>query len=407
MASNIISPLRWKNARILRFLVGMLLILSLIGCNIGPNIDKASQKAVEAIDRAIKEISNNSSQWQYVLQKLVGELPGEINSTIRNEVQTLASRSIAEAGDEFSCRVDFLGNRAIQALGNVKAKLLGESPTKLTPMFCKLLPLTVDLNIDPVNWRSITLHGYDMDMVDDNGSLFGIVMLDPSGAVIGTIPEGKIYRHTHYQVSFAVDVQFAKTLMEYQVAKLAVSWSGKNQEFLETQGQVGVIPWERIRYTIPDHPSDCYEYTPPSTWGDRDFDTDDDDETDVRIIAEMKLSDNQQAIMSHVYLWAREREPDNTTVEGWSDWSSVYQAQPYIRIIYFSPSTTSVQDAVVTTHGDSQGKLYYDRPSGEVVTRFVTWIDRDGDEAGSYTRVYVCWRPITITVERFLPEWWE
>lgn len=399
MLGNRLSPGSSKASQIFHVVSITLLILSLVGCG----IESSTEKAVEAFNRAIRDIQNDSSQWRSVLQRLADELPEDISTVIRNDVQNLASRSIAEAGDQFSCRVDFLANRAIQSLERVKTKLLGGDPTPQTPMFCKLVPVSVDLNVDPATWRSITIHGYDMNQVDENGQLFGVVMLDSYGNVVGTIPESKIFRGTHYEVSFTVDVNMAKEFVSRQVAKLAMSWSGKNQVFLESQGQVGIVRWESKRITYRDQPTGSCPNQPPPTRGDKDFDTGDEDPTDVRLAGEMRISDNRQIILGRVYLWAQERHPDYTTVEGWSEWCPVYQADPFYQIINYVPNLRSVQDAVVTTHGDQ----HYARPHGEVVQEFVAWIDRDGDEAGDWTHVVAYWRPINVTVERLLPEWWK
>jgi len=102
------------------FLTGLSVVL-LTSCGSCDSIDEA----ISVIDRGIEDITSESSSWQTVLQRVAMNLPNDISNTIRQDAQQLASRSIAEAGIEFRCNVDFLGDRAIRSLQQLKAELRG------------------------------------------------------------------------------------------------------------------------------------------------------------------------------------------------------------------------------------------------------------------------------------------
>ena len=59
--------------------------------------------------------------------------------------QSLANRSIASAGVEFRCNIDFFfERRAIEALKRLKAQLLKQNPPPLPPAFCQVDPPAID-----------------------------------------------------------------------------------------------------------------------------------------------------------------------------------------------------------------------------------------------------------------------
>ena len=96
---------------------------------------------------------------------------------------------------------------------------------------------------------------------------------------------------------------------------------------------------------------------------------------------------------------ARERDPDNTTVEGWSRWFVGYEAPAGWKIINITRLGRSDTSFVATSHQMRSSTL----PQGEIADRFETWIDRSGDEAGSFTRTKVFLRPVEVELEQIPP----
>ena len=90
-----------------------------------------------------------------------------------------------------------------------------------------------------------------------------------------------------------------------------------------------------------------------------------------------------------------------TQASGTSGWSTAYTPPANWRVVSVNPTTASVATAVATSHD----VLTLDRPGGEVVDRFEVYVDRDGDEAGSYTSVIVHWRRVDIVIEQAAPDW--
>ena len=88
--------------------------------------DDLTEKVVSSLDNAIGSLNANSANYQEVLQKLVTDLPGEVQSTVTNEVSNLLNRTVAAAGAEVRCDADFFRIRVQQALQRIKAKYLNQ-----------------------------------------------------------------------------------------------------------------------------------------------------------------------------------------------------------------------------------------------------------------------------------------
>jgi hypothetical protein len=371
----------------MRFIGMVLILIALLvfsACDCFGGVTESIDDAVTVIDNAIEDISSDSASWQTILQRVANELPEDISEIIRSDAQNLATRSIAATGTEFRCNVDFLANRAIAALRNLKAKLLGEDPPLLPPAFCQVVPSSIDLEISPTSWSIVTLHGYDLDHRDRAGNRLRVLMLDEQGAIT-QLDESRIGRTTHYQITLNLG-DMARQLHQDKIVKLLVEWDGSTDDYPE----IVVIPWiaDTMLETVNVGRT---TYMPPHTWGDRDFSTDDDEHMSIDVRGILDIEESW--INCQVYMKA--------TAEGWSNWARAYTAPFNWRIIDVRPSMNSRQTANITVHGD----ITYYRPTGEVVTRFIVWGDRDGDEAGTWTKVEVHWTPLNITLEEIAPEW--
>lgn len=368
------------------------LCLGLGGCGLGQVADAVKQ-ATDVIDNGIRDIGANSSAWQVILQRVAADLPKEVSETIRLDAQSLANRSIATAGIEFRCDADFLGARAIASLQALKTKLLGGTPLVTPPSFCQVDPASVDLNAAPARWSTLQLSGYDLDHPDAAGARFAVSMLTTDGRRL-PLPESLVGRTTHYQVTVNIG-GLGQTLHQQKVAKIVVSWDGKTAGLPEAV----VIAWRPARQTLGQRVLGATSYMPPRTGGDRDFDTGSSEPTDLVVGGEMLVDGS--SVKTRVSMYAREREPDHTKVEGTSPWSNAYTAPAGWRIVSANPTSPSTDRRAVTSHG----VIKLDRPAGEVVEYFEVWVDRDGDEAGTYSRVTAHWRRVDIVIEQTTPSW--
>jgi hypothetical protein len=379
---------KMKKANLLIML--LVLVIGVSGCGCTSTVDKA----VAIIDNGIRAIQLNSDAWRSVLQTVANELPDRIDDTIKNEAQSLVNRSMATAGIEFRCNVDFLANRAIESLQRLKAMVLKQNPPILPPTFCQVDPASIDLSVDPTHWSTVMLSGYDLDHTDNKGLKLQVLLLDKEGRTT-SLQENRIGRTTHYQITLNLGAM-ARQLYVNQIAKLVVSWGGSSEGY----PQVVVVPWQADRQTIRAYnPGATGPYYPPLVAGDRDFDTGDSDPTSLALVGECMTS--QTMIDCHTYMNAREVHSNYTEVKGWSAFSRLYSAPNGWRIVQVNPSARSSASGMVTEHD----RLVYNRPAGEVVNYFEAWVDRDGDEAGFWTRVITHWSLLDIVIEEVAPVW--
>jgi hypothetical protein len=377
---------------------GVLLAIALValsGC-FGKAIEQVTStadRAVAVIDRGIEDIRTESASWQTVLGRVAQELPQDISEVIRTDAQNLASRSVAVAGVEFRCNVDFLANRAVASLQRLKAKLQGRAMPPMAPGFCQVVPDSIDLKASLDRQSKVTLHGYDLDNLDNKGERLKFVLVPASGDPI-EIPEERIGRTTHYQVTLNLG-EMARQLHTTRAVKIVSSWSG------DTNGlpQVLVIPWEPSRR--PERKNiERTTFMPPKIGrGDADFDTHDDEHMSVDVRGEFDIQ--ADTIKCRVYMHAKEERSDWTEVGGWTEWATAYGAPRGWRIVDVRPRTNSTHTANIT----NIGLQVYQRPAGEVVSQFNVLGDRRGDEAGTWTQVEVHWRTVEVTLEQVAPEW--
>lgn len=350
------------------------------------------KQATDVIDNGISDITQNSEDWQSILQRVADDLPEGISEAVRVDAQNLATRAIATTGTEFRCNVDFLGNRAVQALQRLKATILNQNPPPLPPAFCQVSPDSIDLKVSPEHWSTASLYGYDLDHADSNGAKVKVMLLSPAGTSV--LPEDRIGRTTHYQLTINLG-NMARDLYTNRTSKIVVSWNNSTEGYPE----IVVVPWEPKTKVETKPIGATGPYTPPRTGGDADFDTDDDEPTDVTVRGNILIS--ATTVKTQVSMYAREREPDHTTVNGASAWSTAYEAPQGWQIDSVIPKVNSVNTSSVTTHGRTR----YDRPGGEIVEYFEVWVDRSGDEAGTYTSVTAHWRTLTVTLRETTPSW--
>lgn len=130
---------------------------------------KPVDKAIAALENAINSIDRNSAAWQSTVTDLERDLVAQGQSTLANEVQSVANRGIATGGVELRCDVDFIGQRVNQGLRRVLARLKGESVPPPTPAYCQVDP--AEIQVDLINQRRLTsLYYYGYDMFDNDAS---------------------------------------------------------------------------------------------------------------------------------------------------------------------------------------------------------------------------------------------
>lgn len=404
---------RWTPVVCLAFVASLNSCFGLGG--IKESIDQVDQ----TFQDALVSLNSNSADWQTIVQGLsnkIDGLQGQVDETIRNDLATLAGRSTAKVFTNAGCTIDNYARHAKSSVSSiftrykklkqnhcfetVNGKVTISSRAEcqidreiLPPLVCAEEPGQIDLGAsDHKSWSTVTLHGFDMDIKDKNGNLLDVVMVD-AGERVYPIAEMNIARNTHYMATINLS-QLGGDMVEKQIFKLRVRW-GANKA---TIGEVAVLQWTP-RTKDDDVTLGSTEFIPPRTGGDGDFDTDDDDPTDVVLKAKLRL-EGDKAIYGQVYMKAYERQPDHTAVEGWSKEMLLYPAPHGYRILSFSPRKESVREFAVTDHKEADLAT-----EGNTVANFHHWVDRDGVEAGTYTRMRADWHKINVKLEELRPVW--
>ncbi len=396
----------------LGFLAVCVLIL---GCDKIDEAQRQVDEAVRIVDRGIEQIHEDSTRWQAVLQDVAKNLPQEIQSIIRIEVNDLAQRSIATVGVEFRCNVDFLSGRAIVRLQRIKTLLLNSTPPVIGPGFCQVTPASINLNLDPERRAEIAIDGYDLDALDVKSRPMRVILESSDGVTRIDFPESRLGRTTHYHMVLNVHGPDFESLLEAnQVAKIRLNWSDRVDGYPEILIVQAVAPTKTKVVPIG-----SMTHTPRRTGGDNDFDTSPGEPTDVKVAGETRL--NNGVIEARVYMFAREREPDHTRVESWSNeiktgtterrvgpmrlqvptygegpWDVAYRPPGGWKVRSATPLGKTEGIATVTDHKI----VSISKPAGEVVRLFEAWVDRNDGEAGSYTKTKVYFNDITVEIEK-------
>lgn len=380
--------------------------------------------AIELIDNATREISSQSTKWQSIVQELGVKFPKDVDHLVHDELSQLAERSVAKAGTEFRCNVDFLANRAKQWLSRIKTQLLvklGRStgiPEQIPPEFCQVIPSHSEY--DPVadKRNDVTFYGYDMDIPDSQGKLVQFLLFSDATKEYIPLEPDKVGRTTHYQIGIKLQGDgFERLLRQKKISKVRCSWNG----------QVQVTPEVLVSVQGPPHESTVVSlgsitHVPRWVAGDRDFDVKGDYPMHVQVAGESRVA-NGNKIETRAYMHAKEHGDDWTEVGSWSNevqtgmvqknfgmfklpdpkygdgpWQTAYTAPQGWKIIHVQPMGRT--DAS-TDIGDHNIRMI-NRPEGEAVKLFQIWGDTSDDEAGTYTRVQVQFSDVRVKLEKVL-----
>ena len=158
-------------ARTLVLMAGFVALLLLAtGCGLADALDNltgqvanTTVKTTNILDDAINALNKNSADWQQVLKDTRDKLTESVQSTVRTEVSQALDRAVATTSGEFRCDVDFLRTRVREDLIRIKAEFLHQTLPPLQPSLCEVIPLAVDLNLEPARRNLIEFYGYNFD----------------------------------------------------------------------------------------------------------------------------------------------------------------------------------------------------------------------------------------------------
>lgn len=353
------------------------------GCSIGEKIDRVTDtvsdvtgNTVAALDDAIDALDRNSSSWQTVLQQTTDKLTTDTQSTVRNEVSDLLSRSVAATGTELRCNVDFIGSRVRQALSRIRARLLHQSVPPVEPALCSVVPPAIDMALDTSRRNKLEFFGYDFDTTP-----IKVLLHSKSGA---TDVSSKLDRLTHYHMTLNLGSNGVP--LSNASDRLTLEWENRPISSIAVIQPSTPVCEEKI-LNPPFTSEATMPYTPPHTRGDRDFSG-----NGPEVWATGEWINKGTHVDFRLWMKAKETKSDWTTAEGTHTIEAYFPAPSGYRIDSIVGNTKSSIHYVDTDHNDDQQG---GGPSGPV-KRFTFRGDRSGDDAGSYTSVNVEFNPLVV-----------
>ncbi|MDJ1470491.1 hypothetical protein [Xanthocytophaga flava] len=350
-------------------------IKSAIGDILG-TANNVTTQVTSVIDNAIGDLSSESANWREILQKAINDLPKDVQSTIRTEMTDLLNRAIAASGSEIRCDADFFRNRLIQGLQNIKAQLLGNQPPPLEPQLCTVIPLAIDMELDPSRRNKIEFYGYDFDKAKIK------VLLENGGAL--TDISSFMDQPTHYHMTLnlggnGVNLTGAST-------RIILQWNDRNIS------SIGILqkttPICEVK-TSPNISISPISFMPPHIGsGDREFDGNGPD-----IYCTVKLENQGNRVDAVIYMSAKETEDDWTEARG-TQKSTIYQADPGWQI-------TEIIGPVESSYSYRDNDHELDKFAGTGPVQTYTFMgDGKGDDVGSNTNVTVKLNALRVTLKQ-------
>lgn len=335
-------------------------------------------QAVNVLDDAIDALQNASADWQQVLQDAQRKLTEDAQSTIRNELANLASRSIAQAGVELRCDADFIRARVRQALQGLRAKLLGQAVPRVEPALCQVVPLGVDRALVPDRLKQVEFYGYDFD-TDQTLR----VWLERAGQPRLDVT-GKLDRPTHY----AMTLKFGATgvQLDERSERFALEWEGRTISTIAVIQPATPVCESKVAQVE----EQAVTFRPPRAGsGDAEFKG-----HGPAVNTTVTLLPAPDILRARVYMKARETKSDWTEASG----AQVFELYrpPTGWVVERLPGTTVASHSYV----DGNHDLDTFQLGGGPVKRLVYVGDTDGNEAGTRTQVTVSFNRIPVELRQ-------
>ncbi len=399
-----------------RILVVFLLTLAVTFSTACP-WDTPVNDAIAQIDKATNDINANSAQWQNIINQLPSKLKGKIDDTIQNELTHFVEHSAGVVSQQLVCTSDILAKRALIFLNKLKNAVLGgtQKINLTAPTVCQV-PSTIELAAMPKGHRIVEASGADFNLKDDGGQLMSVAFWSDSKQQAFNIDESKIGRNTNYNLALNLDGEdISNLVLSNEVNKILFYWNNSNVQ----QPQVLVLKHvPQTNEVIV--PIGAVSLIPFHVGGDKGTDINDDNPFEVDLLGKTFLSTDGTKVLYNLYMKGRERQPDNTTVEGWWDFVQTglkdiqlpfgvhfkipiygegpgkvaYSAPPGWKIVSFSPMGPTTAHINITKHGN-QNMFQGD---GQVVREFVVNGGQGGGEAGNQTGVVATFSNLTIKI---------
>jgi hypothetical protein len=125
----------------------------------------AAEELARVVDRTTARIANESQQWRTAVKELEEQLAKDtrdIAKDVARQVSDISQRTIATAGTEIRCDIDFVRDRVRTQLGNIARRLRKLPEIAVAPVLCQVVPTHVDLRLKPDQVGVLEMYGYDL-----------------------------------------------------------------------------------------------------------------------------------------------------------------------------------------------------------------------------------------------------
>lgn len=351
------------------------------GCGLGKAIketaDDVTTRTLATLDDAIKSLEDASADWQRVLQDTIGKLTEDAQSTIRNEISNTLNRAIASAGSQVLCIHDIVKSRIRQDLIRIKAKFLGGDVEEPEPWLCEVVPVAVDLSLEPTRRQTIEFFGYDFDKLP----IQAMLATSTGAADVST----HLSRQTHYHMT--LNLSGSGVQLSQNSQKLILTWKEAERSAIPILRPA--TPVCEVRTPTPVSLGEV-TFRPPHVKGDRDFDG-----NGPNVYVRVNLRNLGTRVEAQVRMTAAETESDWTTASGRATYP-LYTPEPgwvVDQIIGPMEDSFSYRDG-------SQGNDLFGRGPDGPVSRYDFVGDTDGDEAGVKTQVTVHFNRLRVVLRQ-------
>lgn len=361
----------------MKYIYTALLIICFASCGkFITSMDDATTKAVNAIDGAISNLSFESSEWRFVLTEALDNIPDEIKSIINNDIQNLITESIAVAGIEVRCNVDFFRARMRQDLQNLKRKILKQTLIVGDAEICQTSPPLIDMNLVANNRNSILITGYDLRNK-------GIKLyLLARGQTIDY--SSKLSKNSNYQMT--INLGGTGIPLNTNSSKILIKYKNNIISEIPIIQKVPEICKSKPHYTK----SKKHTLLPVRIRGDNEFDG---NGPHITCSVSVKLSADKKKLLAEMYMIAKETQSNWSTAEK-RETITLYTVSDgwIIEKINSNPQTSSYtytdRDHSIDTYNIGHGP----------VKRMVFVGDVGGDDIGK-TQVEILFRPVSLQLK--------
>jgi len=146
----------------------VLLLLSFSSCGIfNKEIEEIKEVLIGTansttaiLDQAVSDLNGNAENYGNIMQEAIDKIDDQNVKNQLSNARDDANKIVATAGTEFKCSIQFTADFLKKKIKAIKADLLNRPIPKELPVFCQIIPASIDMN-RPANQRNeICLTGY-------------------------------------------------------------------------------------------------------------------------------------------------------------------------------------------------------------------------------------------------------